>query len=425
MKEGWHSTSLKDICDKITVGFVGTMSNYFVNDGVPLLRGQNIKPYRLDMSNLKFIPNEIHKKWEKSSLNNGDVVIVRVGYPGTACVIPAGLGELNAASLVILRPIRNKLDSHYLSYVLNSPWGKATINGLLVGSAQQVFNTNTAADLAIPLPPLLIQKKISSILSSYNKLIENNTRRIQILEEMAQRIYKEWFVDFKYPGHENDKLVDSELGMIPEGWEVGCVSDYYDVRSGFAFKSKDMVKSGDYGIVKIKNIQSDGLKLDSTQYISEELIQERAYNFELIENDLLIAMTGAQVGKVGLMPKSKDKYLLNQRVGKFFPKAEFETNNMFMYQLTKSNNFQTSVVNIAQGAAQPNISGTQIGSIQFPAPSMELIQRYEEICNSIKDQVLLLNYKNQILRQTRDLLLPKLISGKIDVSDLDIEIGET
>ena len=275
--------------------------------------------------------------------------------------------------------------------------------------------------MTVHIPPVFEQQKLASILNAYNSLIENNTRRIKILEEMAQRIYKEWFVDFKYPGHENDELVDSELGMIPEAWETGCVSHYYDVRSGFAFKSKDMVESGDYGIVKIKNIQSDGLKLDPIQYISEELIQDRAYNFELIENDLLIAMTGAQVGKVGLMPKSKDRFLLNQRVGKFFPKAEFETNNMFMYQLSKSNIFQISVVNIAQGAAQPNISGTQIGSIQFPGPPSELILRFEKLCESIKDEVLVLNFKNQKLNQTRDLLLPKLISGKIDVSDLDID----
>ena len=312
-----------------------------------------------------------------------------------------------------------KIHYEFLFYLLKGH--KHSIKSVASGATFKEINKTVLSNYEVQLPPLPTQQKIASLLSNYDNLIENNTRRIHILEEMAQRIYKEWFVDFKYPGHENDELVDSELGMIPEAWETGCVSHYYDVRSGFAFKSKDMVESGDYGIVKIKNIQSDGLKLDPIQYISEELIQDRAYNFELIENDLLIAMTGAQVGKVGLMPKSKDRFLLNQRVGKFFPKAEFETNNMFMYQLSKSNIFQISVVNIAQGAAQPNISGTQIGSIQFPGPPSELILRFEKLCESIKDEVLVLNFKNQKLNQTRDLLLPKLISGKIDVSDLDID----
>ena len=100
---------LRGVSQYITVGFVGSMSKYFVEEGVPLLRGQNIKPYQLDLANLKYIPLEVHRKWKKSSLKPGDVVIVRVGYPGTACVIPERTGELNAASLVIVRPDRKKL----------------------------------------------------------------------------------------------------------------------------------------------------------------------------------------------------------------------------------------------------------------------------------------------------------------------------
>jgi len=113
----WAETKLEDVSDDITVGFVGSMSSLFIDRGVPLLRGQNIQPGRLDLTNLKYISPETHQKWKKSALKAGDVVIVRVGYPGTSCVIPEGMGDLNAASLVIVRPNKGKLDSHFLCYV--------------------------------------------------------------------------------------------------------------------------------------------------------------------------------------------------------------------------------------------------------------------------------------------------------------------
>ena len=407
MNSDWTKVRLNELAD-ITMGQSPSSEHYNLEGiGLPFFQGCSDFG-ELYPSERKYCskPTRIAKR--------GDVLMS----------VRAPVGDLNIANKECcigrgVCSIRSKTGDRFVYYLLKV--NLRLIQSYSGGTTYQSINKKEVNELPLFVPTLIIQQKIASILSAYDNLIENNTRRIQILEEMAQRIYKEWFVDFKYPGYENDKLVDSELGMIPEGWEARCVSEYYDVRSGYAFKSKDMVEFGDYGIVKIKNIQSDGLKLDPIQYISEELIQDRAYNFELIENDLLIAMTGAQVGKVGLMPKSKDRFLLNQRVGKFFPKAEFETNNMFMYQLSKSNIFQISVVNIAQGAAQPNISGTQIGSIQFPGPPSELILRFEKLCESIKDEVLVLNFKNQKLNQTRDLLLPKLISGKIDVSDLDID----
>src|SRR5215469_7822240 len=213
--ETWPKTKVENLAEYITVGFVGSMSSLFVGEGVPLLRGQNIRPYSLDLTNLKYISQETHRKWKKSALKPGDVVIVRVGYPGTACVIPEGIGELNAASLVIVRPNPVLLDSKYLSYVINSPWGKAQVAGRLVGAAQQVFNTQTAAKMEIPAPPLPVQRRIAGILSAYEELIENSQRRIRILETMDCGLFREWFVHFRFPGHGNHPRVASPLGEIP------------------------------------------------------------------------------------------------------------------------------------------------------------------------------------------------------------------
>ena len=312
-------------------------------------------------------------------------------------------------------------DYRYVYYVLNTEI--ENLKARAGGAATPIINKTAFSNIEIEIPPLLVQRKIASILSAYDDLIETNTRRIQILEEMAQRIYREWFVHFRYPGHEQDELVESELGLIPKGWKSSSLATLYDAKSGFAFKSSIMESDGDYGVIKIKNIQPHGVEIESIQWIKEKAVDDRAMKFLLSKKDVLIAMTGAQVGKVGIMPITRDQYFLNQRVGKFFLKPSLSLNHSFLYQVVRSADFQTNVVNIAQGAAQPNISGNDIGGIKIILPTMELIYEYEKCCGPIIDDILLLGYINRNLRQTRDLLLPKLISGKIDVSELDI-IGD-
>lgn len=162
----WETANIGKLASHITVGFVGSMSALFVNEGVPLLRGQNILPNSLDLRNLKYISHKTHNIWKKSALIANDIVIVRVGYPGTACVIPKGLGNLNAASLVIVRPIQKVLNSQMLCYILNSPWGKEQIRRRLVGGAQQVVNTHTIAQFIIPFPSISEQYRITVILAA-------------------------------------------------------------------------------------------------------------------------------------------------------------------------------------------------------------------------------------------------------------------
>ena len=174
------------------------MADQYVEHGIPFLRSQNIVPFRLEKSNLKFIDNHFHNRLKKSALSPGDVLVVRTGYPGTACVLPESMPVANCADLVIIRP-SDEIDSYFLCCLFNSVWGQGKVSGSLVGVAQQHFNVGAAKEMEISLPPLPAQKRVTSILSAYDDLIENNTRRIRILEEIAQMIYREWFVNFRFP----------------------------------------------------------------------------------------------------------------------------------------------------------------------------------------------------------------------------------
>jgi len=136
---GWRKVKLKEVCREITVGYVGPMAKEYVEDGIFFLRSQNILPFRLDLSSIKHINEDFHRKIKKSTLFPGNVVVVRTGYPGTACVIPETLPISNCADLVIFRP-SPELDAWFLTCIFNSTWGQGRVAGNLVGAAQQHFN---------------------------------------------------------------------------------------------------------------------------------------------------------------------------------------------------------------------------------------------------------------------------------------------
>lgn len=237
----WRKAHLGEVAEDLTVGYVGSMASEYVESGVPFLRSQNVEPFRVSFTDVKYISPQFHRKLAKSSLRAGDVVIVRTGKPGAAAVIPSGLGDLNCSDLVIVRPGEN-LDSRFLCYYVNGVAGHH-VNAHLVGAVQQHFNVASARQLLMRLPPVAEQRVIANILGTLDDKIELNRRMSQTLEEMARALFKSWFVDFD-PVHAKaagkkpygmdeataalfpDSFEDSELGRIPKGWRV---ADVYSV----------------------------------------------------------------------------------------------------------------------------------------------------------------------------------------------------
>jgi type I restriction enzyme, S subunit len=220
----WQEVVLGDLCERVTVGHVGKMADEYVEEGVPFLRSQNISPFSINRKGMLYINERFHQRLAKSSLKTGDVVVIRTGYPGTAAVIPPHLDNSNCADLVVITP-SDQLNPYMLAAVFNSAWGRSAVSGQLVGSAQQHFNVGSARNLRIRLPGRDEQNKIAAVLCALTDLIENNRERIELLEQMARAVYREWFVRFHFPGHEDATLTDSPLGPIPEGWQALPASD--------------------------------------------------------------------------------------------------------------------------------------------------------------------------------------------------------
>lgn len=400
----WKLQKIGDLSEYVTVGFVGTMAHLFVVNGVPLLRGQNILPYKLEMENVKYISNTTHQKWKKSALQCGDVVIVRVGYPGTACVIPDGVGDINAASLVIVRTNKDLLDPDFLCFILNSPWGKSKVRGQLVGAAQQVFNTKFASDLEIFAPDIYTQHEVSNLIKTYNVLIENNEKRIKTLEQMAALLYTEWFVKFKFPGHKNVKLVDSDTsyGKIPEGWEVKKLYEIAKFTMGQSPESK------------YYNTEGTGLPFhqgvaDFGGLIPTDRVYTTQGNKHANAGDILFSVR-APVGEINIATK---KIIIGRGVGAFRHNDGYQ---WYLLRLLKAKFTERDM--IGNGAIYKAVNKNEVENLNFIVPPRVLVNEFDSIAGNIYSQILNLFEKNENLTKTRDLLIPQLVTGKRELKNI-------
>lgn len=261
----------------------------------------------------------------------------------------------------------------------------------------------------IPIPPLPIQKHIVGILSAYDELIENSQRRIKILEAMARALYREWFVNFRYPGHESVPRVPSPLGDIPQGWDVCTLGDFVQFKSGFAFKSGSFTADGGHRLVTIKNVQDGAFNPESDSRMSELPPNLPPYCV-LNDGDILLSLTG-NVGRVCLVYDGP--FLLNQRVSKLSPVAFSDW--AMTYCMFREPEMRTKLEMLSNGVAQQNLSPVLASQMDAVLPPLELRQIFAASAEPMVRSIVQHCTKIKNLRRTRDLLLPRLLSGQIDV----------
>ena len=304
---------------------------------------------------------------------------------------------------------RELIDPKFLFYKLTT-FNYSEMN---VGTAVPSMTVQVLNELEITIPEKPIQERISFILSSIDDKIENNLSTNQTLEEIARTLIKEWFVNFNYPNADGN-LKHSEFGEIPESWRINGIGEICYVQNGYAFKSKDFQELGEVGIIKIKNISGNVVDIQNTDFVDASVVSSLDKKFKIESGSLLIAMTGAEVGKIGLVPLTEKNLWLNQRVGMFQEKIAY--GNLFMYLLLSTDTYQTAIQNSALGSAQPNISASAIESIRAIIPPAELIELFGRIVQPMFEKILDNLAENETLKTTRDSLLPKLMSGEIEVN---------
>ena len=305
----------------------------------------------------------------------------------------------------IICKIKSGVNSRFAYYaLLNSHLETRTR-----GAAQPFISYDLLNRVSVYAPIIEMQNKIASILSSYDRLIENNTRRIRLLEQMAENLYKEWFIRFRFPEHEKVEMVNG----LPKGWETIHIKELAQIKSGYAFKSEWFVEEGE-AVAKIKDIGNILMDTSSFSYVDKENCI-KAKKFLLTTGDLTIALTGATIGKISIVPKHKGNIYTNQRLGKFFLGDKPMEKLPFLYCLFKQESMVSNIVNLSNSSsAQPNISPEQIEKIKILG-NHDIISMYNKTCNPLFSNILALYSQNQLLTRQRDLLLPRLMSGKLEV----------
>ncbi len=296
----------------------------------------------------------------------------------------------------------DECDRGYIYWLMRTREYQRSIANTSTGATVHHTSPKKIYDYDLEVPPLPIQHRIATILSRYDSLIENYQKQIKLLEEAAQRLYKEWFVDLHFPGHENTNIIDG----VPEGWEKKKVNSIIELQSGFAFKSSTFDDNGAYKIVTIKNVKDGAFDGDNVSRIVA-IPEKMPKHCVLADGDILLSLTG-NVGRVCIV--NGKNYLLNQRVAKLA--TDFKA---FTYCLFRSREMFIEINNLANGAAQQNVSPIKIGEMKILLPNNKLLQEFESIVFKSIARIISLQSQLRLLTEARDRLLPKLMSGEITV----------
>ena len=308
------------------------------------------------------------------------------------------------------------VDSEFLYYSLRTRQEELLSLGSATGVRTPIMNKSAFGNLTLLMPPLEVQRMIASILSAYDDLSENNLRRIKILEEMAQSLYKEWFVDFRFPGHENAKMVDSALGMIPEGWEASTVGEAAELTTrGISPRYDD---EGPMTVLNQRCIRNHQVDLAESRRHSGAFPPQK----QVLLGDVLINSTGVgTLGRTAQVYKQVDACVVDSHVTIVRPLSSLETDYFGMAVIELEDYFELQ----GKGATgQTELGRDSIRVAPFLVPPQIIQQAFSTLVQPLRRLSVVLGERTDNLRQTRDLLLPKLIYGELDVSDLNIDVGE-
>ncbi|MDC3189530.1 restriction endonuclease subunit S [Pseudoalteromonas elyakovii] len=406
--------------------------------GYPMVRVVDIKGGYLNLDNTKKVSEDVYKDFSKGrDPEIGDLVFSRVGSYGNVSVVKNTEKFCLGQNTVFIIP---KEKDDYLYYALQSPQVKNQIESSVVGAVQKTISLKSIKLLDIPYPEKEDRSSIVKILSNIDSKISNNTAMNATLEKIAQRIFKSWFVDFD-PVKANaegvpfdglspeiqslfpNEFEESELGMIPKGWEVKEIQDVSEFRNGYAFKSKELTETkteNSLSVFKMGNIlKGGGFKRSGSKDFFEYIPGTKLDNHLAKKGDLLMCMTDmkanvALLGHTALMPVD-DEFLVNQRVGHIRISENSYLTYPFLYLYTNSASFIHEIRSKANSGVQVNLSTKVIKESKIVVPPESIHKQFDNVAKACFEKIFLNELMNNNLSKIRDKLLPRLISGKITI----------
>ena len=376
----------------LTVGFVGTMASNYTETGIPFLRSTNIEPFDIKLDDIKYISSNFNESLRKSELHPNDVVIVRTGTPGACAVIPAGVKAWNCSDLVIVRPHRNKLNPLFLASYVNLASG--VINTQLVGAVQQHYNVGAAKKMQIPLPPIGEQDKIASIIGMLNKKITINSKINDNLFAQMQALYAAWFIDCIPFG-----------GIKPSSWQKTSIYTIADIIYGAPFSSKQFNTDGKgIPIIRIRDLKE--------QKVATYTTEKHPKGYLLQAGDIVVGMDGEFVPYIW----GSDEAWLNQRVCVF--KNKRLKGKAFLYFTIKPLLYAIEQTQVATTVI--HIGKKDFDAFEITLPDPRVLDSFDAITTPMVEKIVENRFEIKQLELLRDAFLPKLMSGELDVSNIQL-----
>ena len=402
----WQESPLGEIADTQ----LGKMLDAKKNEGEyhPYLGNDNVQWGGIGLSEVKemrFKESEL----AKFALRSGDLLVCEGGDPGRCAIWNSDEEMYYQKALHRVRAHEGVLDNWYLYYFL-----------VHIGSTQEIrqYYTGGATIKHLPAaalnrvkvrdPDLSTQKRIVGVLSVYDELIENNRRQIKLLEEAAQRLYKEWFIDLKFPGHETTPIVDG----LPEGWKRGTLLTLVDVVRGCSYSSDEIIQ-GEKTLINLGNLTPFG----GFRFGYEKPFSGKSRENQLVaKGDVVMGLTEQAIGLAGyaaLLPTVPDGSVISADLVKIAPKQGVPAE--FVYALLRFGRLSELISPLANGTKIKHLRPQSLSRVTTQIPSIELMQRYAAVVCPAYEQIDVCQQQVAAAREARDRLLPKLMSGEIEV----------
>ena len=412
----WKKVKLGD-CISTKKGFA-FKSALYTNCGVPVVRVSDFTLDSVADNDLVYYPHAEKDRYDEYVLNEGDVLIQTVGswqynpnsVVGKVVRVPYyHKGSLLNQNIVKIIP-NNGYNNAFIFYRLKCRDFAGHVLGEARGAANQASITlDTIKRFSFDCPLLSTQQRIATILSRYDSLIENYQKQIKLLEEAAQRLYKEWFVDLRFPGHENTKIVDG----VPEGWEKKKLCELFSFVRGKSYTSKELSDEGTI-MVNLKNIQSfGGYKSDVEKHFIGTFKEEQT----LMKGDLIMGVTDMTqerrlVGSVALIPDFKETATFSMDLIKLI---SFKLPNIYLYCAMRYGDVSRQIAPLANGVNVLHLKPEAISNIEMVVASDSIIEKFVSYTSKTIESILSLQSQLRLLTEARDRLLPKMMSGEINV----------
>jgi type I restriction enzyme S subunit len=434
MADEWTELTLADACISIDYGLTASASEHKV--GPKFLRITDIGTGHIDWDAVPHVTAD-KVTAAKYRLHDGDVVLARTGASTGASAYVRNPPAAVFASYLVRLKAKPEFEARFLAYYLRSNDFWTFIRGVLGDKSAQPnasASTMTKAPLRAPKDKSE-QRAIAHILGTLDDRIEANRRMAATLEEMARALFRAWFVTFEpvrakaegrwRPGQTlpglpaslydtfPDRLVETEHGEIPEGWRHGRLGDFTELQNGYAFKSSEWQTAGT-PVVKIGSVKPSVVDLKQVSFVTTTLANDRSA-FQLKVGDVLVGLTG-YVGETGRVPPTANPPMLNQRVGRFSSSGTFSP---FVYACVRQPEFKQYAESKAHGSAQPNVSTKDLLDYPVTASNNVVLRSFEGLVAPIFQKSLANFGEIAALSETRDFLLPRLMSGEVRVKDAE------